>query len=604
MNTQSITLDVSKQPGMTPILRIGQGDKNGTIIEATIYDNGAPLSLSGYSVRFEMRLPDGTSYYQSPDGTISDNVATIPIDETYAGAVDGITKIAYIVVYSGSVECSTSRINVIVLESAEEGADAAHAYESGITQATEAATSAAELANTKAGLANSAAELANNKAGLADTAATSANNAATAATNAANLATEAAETVEQLTADLSGSVVTADDAYSGGQIKALTIYGASTQDGTPTPSAPVAIESVESANVRTCGRNILNVGSDDVNTTIYNPTTAKPMDGDGIWVGLSYDGYLRPGQISSYSIDGSTVKVTKSSSVGYGLGVEASVVAGATYVLSFSSIANGNIRITYFDKDGKYVSNTTAKTSTFSDTAPSSARFALVGVYPTTENVECSAVDLQLEAGSTTTAYTPYLAGTTTTPDLDGHVLRSLPDGTKDSATWTADGVALTQKLGIWNMRDYASSNSWIKSGGATNGYYFPCSTLGAKTAQYGNILCNCATAVGTASEYFTTTNSTYCDTFMNFNLDASIVGSTLADFKTWLASHDLYVVAELATPTTATLPSITMPTAPSSDMTAWVDSEPATTLDLTYRESLQLVIDDLKAQIAALATS
>ena len=194
MNTQSIALDVSKQAGMMPVIRIGQGDKNGTTIEATIYDNGSPLSLSGYSVRFEMRLPDGTSYYQSPAGTISGNVATIPIDETYAGAVDGVTNIAYIVVYSGSVECSTSRINVIVLESAEEGADAAHAYSSGIIEATEAANDAATLATVKAGLADDAATLANTKAGLAnDTAALANQKAGLADTAAANANAAAAE---------------------------------------------------------------------------------------------------------------------------------------------------------------------------------------------------------------------------------------------------------------------------------------------------------------------------------------------------------------------------------------------------------------------------
>lgn len=188
MNTQPITIDVSKQPGTVQAIRIGQGDKNGTTIEATIYDNGSPLSLSGYSVRFEMRLPDGTSYYQSPNGTVSGNVATIPIDETYAGAVNGVTNIAYIVVYSGSVECSTSRINVIVLESAEEGADAAHAYSSGIIEATDAANDAASSAN-------DAADDANDGAAAANAAASAASSAATAANAAAQEATEAAESI-------------------------------------------------------------------------------------------------------------------------------------------------------------------------------------------------------------------------------------------------------------------------------------------------------------------------------------------------------------------------------------------------------------------------
>ena len=147
MNEQHLVLDVSKEPSVRPVLYLGQGDKHGTTLVAEIYDNGIPLSVSsGYGARFEMRLPDSDTYY-SVDGTLSGNVATIDIDETYAGAIAGKTNIAYIDIYSGTtVICSTNRINVVVLRSAQDGADPSTAYSNGIIEATARANDAAEAA--------------------------------------------------------------------------------------------------------------------------------------------------------------------------------------------------------------------------------------------------------------------------------------------------------------------------------------------------------------------------------------------------------------------------------------------------------------------------
>lgn len=149
MNTQAIALDVSKQPSITPVVYIGQGDKSGTQLQASIFDNGQALTLTSYSVRLCMRLPDGESYY-SVGGTVSTNVATFTIDETYAAAVEGITDIAYVEVYSGStLICSTNRFRIVVLEGAREGASpsAAH-YDEIVTAAVEAAQRADEAAQT------------------------------------------------------------------------------------------------------------------------------------------------------------------------------------------------------------------------------------------------------------------------------------------------------------------------------------------------------------------------------------------------------------------------------------------------------------------------
>lgn len=146
MNVHEINLDVSKQPAVTPVLHLGQGDRNGTTLAASVYDDGSPLPLSGKSVKFAMRSPNGQAYYEA-DGTVSGNVATFAIDETYAAAIHGTTDVAYVEVLEGeTVVCSTNRFRVVVLESAEDGADPEQAYKSGITEATERAIAAAEAA--------------------------------------------------------------------------------------------------------------------------------------------------------------------------------------------------------------------------------------------------------------------------------------------------------------------------------------------------------------------------------------------------------------------------------------------------------------------------
>lgn len=58
-----------------------------------------------------------------------------------------------------------------------------------------------------------------------------------------------------LTGNLSGEVLTADDAYSAPPV-ALAIEGKSTQDGTPTPDAPVEIVSLEQAQLEFHGANM------------------------------------------------------------------------------------------------------------------------------------------------------------------------------------------------------------------------------------------------------------------------------------------------------------------------------------------------------------
>lgn len=134
MNVNTITLDVSKEPAHESTLYLGQSDKNGTTLVVNMFDNGNVLDLTGMDVFFCMRTPGGTDYYQV-QGTVSGNVATFIIDETYAAGHVGATDTAYVKVDDGdTVITSTSRVRVVVLPSATDGVEPAPAYATLIEQ--------------------------------------------------------------------------------------------------------------------------------------------------------------------------------------------------------------------------------------------------------------------------------------------------------------------------------------------------------------------------------------------------------------------------------------------------------------------------------------
>ena len=172
MNVQRIDLDISKRDALTQMVTIGQGDASGTTIEATVYDNGAQISLSGKSARFEMRLPDGKSYVRDTNCTVSGNKITYTVDEEHVGAVPGITDEAYFDILDGqSVIYSTNRFRLRILKSARTDAKPAESWDTEVDamiargdaaiaasqQATANATSATATANTAAANANAAA---------------------------------------------------------------------------------------------------------------------------------------------------------------------------------------------------------------------------------------------------------------------------------------------------------------------------------------------------------------------------------------------------------------------------------------------------------------
>ena len=206
--------------------------------------------------------------------------------------------------------------------------------------------------------------------------------------------------------------------------------------------------------------------------------------------------------------------------------------------------------------------------------------------------------------GDSSYSYEPY-SESITQVSLNGHELRSLPDGTQDELTIDTDGhVTMTQRVGAYRMADYASY-AWYKSGSATNGYYIYYYQLpeSVRFAPYasgdGNVYSNMASPASTASEYFAGPNKLWHDSAINFNLDGSVVGTTVAAFKTWLASSDLMAYAPLLTPQTIDLGTIDMPQVHDGD-TVEVIAALTPSIDVTWWASAGQAVADAYASLSS----
>lgn len=130
-----------------------------------------------------------------------------------------------------------------------------------------------------------------------------------------------------------------------------------------------------------------------------------------------------------------------------------------------------------------------------------------------------------------------------------------------DGDEYTSDGK-VKRKYGILTLN--GSEPSWLKSGVALNGFYIPMHSgswlSGGYMKRYTPVIALGYTYTSDASTYQNNYGYAFTDHTIAFNIDPAICGSTVEEFKTWLASHPITVVYELATPTTETAQAYTNP--------------------------------------------
>ena len=201
----------------------------------------------------------------------------------------------------------------------------------------------------------------------------------------------------------------------------------------------------------------------------------------------------------------------------------------------------------------------------------------------------------------------------TTTIPLQGHALRSLPDGTHDELRVDADGnVTLVQKVGhvtIDGTTVAVTNRSSPQSPATAYRAVVPLPDGEAITAarrsnmrsdkfRYdADALTLSAMQTGMASLYqYTNRPCILC-----VLTDATV---EVEQMNAWFATNPTEVDYPLAEPVEIPLGYVPLPSMPAPDLTAWASCTPATELELDYERDVSLVIAALEAQIAEIATA
>ena len=722
MNTFNLTLDLDKEQGLPQLVTLRQGDKSGTQLVATIYDHGQLVS-GGYTARVSLRHPGSGDTYYRETATYSNGVATVTIDEQYAATVAGVTTGYFELLQGSTVKASTADFIVRILPSAEDGAVPGEVYDSAIEDALDELDAATGRISQM--VVDATAEY---LAAHPEITTTVQDNSVTDAKliqsggvldrvgrlwwRLENLLTATPAEAE--------SVTVSDAAKT--PVAGLTVFGKSTQDGTPTPDAPVAIQSVtpnlyrqtlyaagathstagitithnedgtctcsgtstanawlwgggNSANERlyvtlpagtytVCGSHrvaaqkmvngsvstlaVLTAGS--ATFTLDEPTLVKAVpvipsgitvENETVWVAV-YEGdtwqpyvpYANVGlRAGGRNLLDTTAKVMRATNTNGSWSDNAWTLNGVTFTVNpFGSITvNGTAsglttmlltRNGFALPAGTYVLNgcpSGGSDSTYridiyavSDVAlavdyGSGAQFTL------TERTVISYMRIRVPSGaslsnktfypmirpaSLSPQFQPYTESVTALP-VDGHTLRSLPDGTRDEVTVDQYGhVTLVQRVGHIEL-DGSSDEDWQ-----------------ALNKSFGGAAPNVKIAQTSAQVIQTRSNR-----FVPISADATWIGSsvgvgianttsrpirihngdmTLAEWTAWLAANPVTVDYPLATPQTHDLGTIDPTALVGPDLTA--QAVPTAPFALTYERDLNATLARLEAALATLA--
>lgn len=383
-------------------------------------------------------------------------------------------------------------------------------------------------------------------------------------------------------------IVSISDAYPAPP-RALNVYGKSTQTGTPTPDAPVPILSVDELALVLAGKNLLDVFNDP-----ENPRKNTSAAGNGNRP-FEYDSAEDTYFTTNFSI------------------VPLVIPADGTYTMTMTAKKSATTGNYFYHLNGYVSSNVlTNAYAQYSKTFTATAGQTLTLTIYNTAYVK----NIQLEIGSTATAYEPYQG--TTVPDMlpDG-TLRSLSDGTKDELhlaylkpseregwAWYSRGVTAYVGLTVLDgtlpidLANWRASETSVGFGYSRVNFPTADSTQimsdKLQTATY-DILYNKSVDNGIALTSFSWSN-----TYSVFLRVAHPELTTAALVNAWLAENPITVQYPLATPVTTTLDPIELPTLPAPNATVWCDGGSATpTIVLEYVRDTNVAIAELGEAIA-----
>lgn len=175
-------------------IRVIQEEADGRELRIYLYDNGAPLDLTGKTVSVYIQKPDNTVIYNSCE--VEGNQATVTLTLQMM-AVSGLTKLCELqIIDTDNHTLKVTLPPLRIIKSNYDGAIESTDEFSRLAEALNEANNATGIASEAADKANEAAQSANTAAQAANTAAQSANTAADAATSAAESANSQAQAAQ------------------------------------------------------------------------------------------------------------------------------------------------------------------------------------------------------------------------------------------------------------------------------------------------------------------------------------------------------------------------------------------------------------------------
>lgn len=380
-------------------------------------------------------------------------------------------------------------------------------------------------------------------------------------------------------------IVSVSDAYPAPP-RALNVYGKSTQDGTPTPDVPVPIMSVDSCKL--CMTS---------NPTFYSASTD--------WL----QGTIKlNGDTTAASNRVRSVVIPVTVGTHYHLRVNDGYLVGTRGYTDSSATSSSYIEADFHDFAQSYEWVSTG--STF-------LRLLL-------KKIDDSRLTPTMAVNASAVVSLAPISETAIS--LDGHSLRSLPNGTKDQLNlsylrpstregWAWYSRELVQRI---SHRTFDGSENWNSGGNSYDG------TLG--TDRFSNVSGAPNTGTGSLTSLmspslrvasgtiWSSPNSNIWKCVRNSNqihvvFDNDTVGinvesdtqtSRTTNIRAWLAENPITVYYPLATPVTTQLDPIELPQLPAPTATVWCDGGSAQpTLVLSYVMDLSESLSDIGESIA-----
>lgn len=140
--------------------------------------------------------------------------------------------------------------------------------------------------------------------------------------------------------------------------------------------------------------------------TSFSNTTKRTFASNCFCTGLTANNYYQD-IVTQYEVSDNYISVTTPASAYAVLIPITGLVVGQTYTLS-ANATNGKLLAGFWEEDGTYISTTNESTSKVTFVVPNNTHWVGLSFNPTTVNVQATFTNIQLENGSTVTAWTPY----------------------------------------------------------------------------------------------------------------------------------------------------------------------------------------------------